>query len=86
MDEELNNYLESGDYLPEFLRDFHEQKKFFKLMHHLQEGNEGQEHTPNWVDGHVYTIDRVLWFFAARGYTLQKCRKNIQFKEISIGE
>ena len=81
--ENMNEFLLSGDYLPEFLRDFHDQKDLFKSLHHLYQDSEGAEDKPNWRDGHVYTIDWFLWFMASRGYTLQKCRrKNIPFKEL----
>lgn len=77
----LTKWLQSGKHLPEPLRDFHNQKDFFKSMHHLQQDNEGAEDNPNWVKGHIYIIDFFLWFMASRGYTLQKNRaKNIEFK------
>jgi hypothetical protein len=76
----LKQWLESGKYLPDRMRDFHDQKDLFKSMHYLQQDNEGGKHTPSWVDGHVYIIDRFLWFMASRGYTLQKTRiKNVEF-------
>jgi hypothetical protein len=78
----LKQWLESGKYLPDRMRDFHDQKDLFKSMHYLQQDNEGGEYTPSWVNGHVYIIDRFLWFMASRGYTLQKTRtKNVEFKE-----
>ena len=79
--ENMNSFLSEGDYLPDFLKDFHDQKDFFKSMHHLYQDSEGAEDRPNWRDGQIYTIDWFLWFAASRGYTLQKCRKkNIPFK------
>jgi len=73
-------WLESGEYLPEFLRDFHDQKDLFKCMHYHFDG-QGAKDMPNWRDGHIYTIDWFLWYVARRGYTLQKSRKNVEFKE-----
>ena len=82
-DDKLIAWLESGQHLPKHLRDFHDQKDFFKSMHFLQQDNEGSENNPNWVQGHIYIIDYFLWFMASRGYTLQKSRKkNIKFKDI----
>ena len=78
----LNEFLTSGEYLPPILRDFHDQKNVFKSMHLLYRDNPSAEDAPNWRDGHVYTIDWFLFFMASRGYTLQKCRKDIEFKEI----
>jgi hypothetical protein len=79
----MNKFLVNGDYLPEFLKDFHDQKDFFKSLHHLYQDSEGAEDRPNWREGHIYTIDWLLWFMASRGYTLQKCRrKNITFKDL----
>ena len=78
----LDNFLDSGEYLPEQLRDFHDQKNLFKSMHHLYQDGENAKEMPNWVQGHVYTIDWFLWFMASRGYTLQKCRKKgVEFAE-----
>lgn len=79
--ENMNKFLLEGDYLPDFLKDFHDQKDFFKSMHYLYQDSEGAKEKPNWRDGQIYTIDWFLWFAASRGYTLQRCRrKNIEFK------
>lgn len=81
--EKMNEFLLNGDYLPFFLKDFHDQKDFFKSMHHLYQDSEGANDRPNWVNGHIYTIDWFLWFAASRGYTLQKSRKKgIGFKDL----
>mgnify|MGYP003650037805 CR=1 FL=1 len=71
----LKEWLLTLEYLPVQLRDFHDQKDFFKSMHHLYQDGEGSQDKPNWRDGHIYTIDWFLWFMASRGYTLQKSRK-----------
>ena len=80
---DLQQWLDSGEYLPSFLRDFHDQKDLFKAMHLLYEGNPESDSVgkPDWMDGQVYTIDWFLWYMAGRGYTLQKTRKkNIKFR------
>lgn len=74
-------WMESGEYLPEILRDFHDQKDLFKAMHQLYGKGLGCENKPNWVDGHQYAIDWFLWYMAQRGYTLQKSRKKVEFRE-----
>ncbi|STI23922.1 Uncharacterised protein [Escherichia coli] len=33
-------------------------------------------------DGHIYVIDTFLWYMARCGYTLQKSRKNVEFKDM----
>jgi len=77
----LDRYLESGDHLPENMRDFHDQKDLFKSIDILYQDSP-HENMPNWVQGHQYTIDWFLWFMASRGYTLQRCRKkSVEFKE-----
>lgn len=78
---ELDEWLKSGEYLPEFMRDFHDQKDLFKTMHSLYRDNDKAGEMPTWVQGHIYTIDWFLWFMASRGYTLQKSRKKIRFRE-----
>ncbi len=82
-DNEILKWLESGKHLPEMMRDFHDQKDLFKVMHGIYENkdNESDVHPnmPNWTSGHVYTVDWFLWYMAGRGYTLQKSRKDLQF-------
>ena len=79
----MNKFLENGEYLPEFLRDFHDQKDFFKSMHYLYQDSPNADNMPSWVDGNIYAIDWFLWFSASRGYTLQKSRrKGIEFKDL----
>lgn len=70
--------------LPDFLRDFHDQKDFFKGLHSLY--SEGENKIPNnWVDNHIYTIDFFLWFMARHGYRLQRF-KSKQFEQSDIYE
>ena len=82
MNNELQEWLESGEYLPEILRDFHDQKDIFKVMHYLYQDNESADRVPNWINGQIYTIDWFLWFMASRGYTLQKSRKDVEFRPL----
>lgn len=75
----LAKWLESGEYLPEFMRDFHDQKDVFKAMHNtITNANENG----NPRDGHVYVVDTFLWYMARCGYTLQKSRKQVEFKDM----
>jgi len=77
----LNEWLQSGEYLPKFMRDFHDQKDLFKTIHILYRDND-QEEMPNWMQGQIYTIDWFLWYMASRGYTLQKSKKKVEFKPL----
>ena len=74
--------MESGEYLPEMLRDFHDQKDLFKKMHSLY-GAEQESYIemPNWVSGQCYVIDWFLWYMGQRGYVLRKSRAKIDFKK-----
>lgn len=75
----IQRWLESGGYLPLFMRDFHDQKDLFKCIHARV------EHSPDdisWVQGQIYVIDKFLWFMARRGYTLQKNRSKFPFADI----
>jgi hypothetical protein len=81
-------YVESGDHLPACLRDFHDQKDVFKLMHRLY-GHESQTGTFDhydvsipWTTGQCYVIDWFLWFMAQRGYTLQRSRAKVDFRDL----
>lgn len=83
MDANLQEYLKSGKYLPDFLRDFHDQKAFFKRLDEIRsKRNDRYTENVNWISGQVYTIDIFLWFMACHGYTLQKSRKKVPFYDI----
>lgn len=72
----LDAWLESGEFLPEFMRDFHDQKDLFKAIHKLYGSD------LSWVGAHVYTVDRFLWYMASRGYVLRKSRRKIDFRPL----
>lgn len=78
--DKLSEWLASGEYLPHFMRDFHDQKDVFKAMHNTIK-NADVNGNPR--DGHIYVIDTFLWYMARCGYTLQKSRKDVQFKDIN---
>ena len=75
----METWLESGKYLPEFMRDFHDQKDLFKCIHDRIEPSPDDI---SWAQGHIYVIDKFLWFMAKRGYTLQRNRSNLPFRDI----
>ena len=83
----VQEYLESGMYLPPFLRDFHDQKDVFKMLDGVRERsitkNSGSYMADmSFVDAQVYTIDIFLWVMARHGYTLQRSRKRLTFSDI----
>lgn len=74
-----------GRHLPEFMRDFHDQKDLFKAIHdtYAHDTNpEASNNVVNFRDGMIYVIDVFLWFMASRGYTLQKCRTKVEFIDL----
>ena len=80
---DMEKWLKSGEYLPDVLRDFHDQKNTFKAIHHLVQVQGIHGSAPvDWVSGHCYVIDVFLWWMAKRGYTLQRSRKKIDFSDI----
>lgn len=88
IDPKLAQWREAGKHLPEFLRDFHDQKAVFSAMHTLM-SSAGQvdpvlrdKQVLSWVEGQIYVIDKFLWFMARHGYTLQKSRANQKFEEL----
>lgn len=84
MSDKLKEYLSSGNYLPRFLRDFHDQKTMFKRLDRVvkNRGDSDPSKEINWVAGQIYVIDIFLWFMAKHGYTLQKSRKKVEFFDI----
>ena len=81
MDNDLSKFLNDLEYLPRYIRDFHDQKDLFKCIHKLVAYEKSLDNL-NWVNCHVYTIDFFLWFMARHGYTLQKSKKKIQFENL----
>lgn len=79
----VDEFLKSGQYLPDVLRDFHDQKDIFKAMHEIvQETPDATIKRPDWVTGQCYVIDVFLWFMARRGYTLQRTRRRGNFRDL----
>ncbi|MEH3356449.1 hypothetical protein POV16_21760 [Enterobacter kobei] len=77
--DKLSEWLTSGEYLPLFMRDFHDQKDVFRAMHNTIT-NANDNGNPR--DGHIYVIDTFLWYMASCGHTLQKSRKDVPFRDM----
>lgn len=82
MKTDLDTYLKSGAYLPAPLRDFHDQKDVFKTMHSLVPENHKSIQGISWIMGHCYVIDVFLWWMARRGWTLQRSRAKVEFRDL----
>lgn len=85
----LGSFLQGDrpEFLPEFLKDFHDAKDFFKTFHdfcreEMAKSREEGFAVPNWVDGQVYTVDLFLWFCACHGWTLQRSRAKVDFADV----
>lgn len=89
-----DQWLLSGEYLPDFMRDFHDQKDLFKALQEVVERRNAKDGRSSYTDGlswiaaHVYTVDVFLWCLARRGWTLQRSRKPLDFGDIRefVGE
>lgn len=80
--EDITEWLKSGKYLPEPLRDFHRQKSLFKFLDRVEYNWNDSDKKPDWITAHCYVIDIFLWIMAKHGYTLQKTRKKITSKDL----
>lgn len=80
-EQQLERWMKRGGYLPEFMRDFHDQKDVFKALFEFINANETANKI-GWVDAQIFTVDVFLWFMALRGYTLQRSRKDLPFRDI----
>ena len=69
--------MSNQENLPDFLKDFHDQKDFFKAIYEQYSNSNSKEllSRVNWVDAHCFTIDVFLWWMGKHGYKLQKSRK-----------
>ena len=83
MDENFQKWRSEGKHLPDFLKDFHDQKEFFKFLH---EFTTIEDHDVvkdiNWVEGHCYTIDILLHVLSRFGYTIQHSRSHQNFDDL----
>jgi len=76
-------WMQSHAHLPLFLRDFHDQKDLFQAMHEIIDIQSNTiARKVDWVTGQVYVIDVFLWFMARRGYTLQRSRARVPFRDL----
>ena len=79
----VDQWLQSGEYLPEPLRDFHDQKEVFQAMHEIvREDPAALVRRPDWIQGQCYVIDVFLWFMARRGWTLQRTQQQGDFRDL----
>lgn len=86
MSDNLDAWMKEGRYLPEFMRDFHDQKDLFKALDEVTQrsvanGNFYIKDVSS-VGAQIYTVDIFLWVMAKHGYTLQKTRKPFAFGDI----
>ncbi len=71
--EKLRSRLRSAKHLPEFMRDFHDQKDLFKTIQSVMETKNPETcGSVNWMLGQCYCIDVFLKFMAMHGYELRK--------------
>lgn len=78
----LDNYMNNQENLPEFMKDFHDQKDLFKTIFEQYKDSHVVLDNINWVDGHQFTIDVFLWWMGRHGYKLQKTRKKgVEFND-----
>ena len=90
MSDALTKWLKAGRHLPAGMRDFHDQKVLFAAMHTLQnagatgpKSSVDQLYEVSTVVGHVYVVDRFLWFMGRRGWTLQRSRADLPFSDLA---
>lgn len=81
--QDITEWLKSGEYLPEPLRDFHRQKSLFKFLDQVNYNWRDPEAKPDWITAHCYVIDVFLWVMAKHGYTLQKTRKKVVCSDLN---
>ena len=75
-------WLKSGEYLPPFLRDFHDQKDVFKAIDDVVQRRDDPSKDIGWIPAQIYTVDVFLWVMARHGYTLQRSRAKVDFDDL----
>lgn len=73
----LTEYMNNSENLPDFLKDFHDQKDLFKAMFEQYKNGNSKDLLDRigFIDAHIFTIDVFLWWMGRHGYKLQKSRK-----------
>ncbi len=73
MDSKTADWRKNGKHLPNFLRDFHDQKDLFRAIHEtVNVESHPYAKDVDWITGQCYVIDVFLWFMARHGYFLKK--------------
>lgn len=75
------NWRKKNEHLPEFMRAYADQGELIAALHNCFANKD--ECPISRIEGHTYTIDWFLWFMAIHGYTLQKTRVNVEYRDIN---
>lgn len=79
----IQDWRDSRDYLPDFLKDFHDQKDAFKCVHETIRVNKHDYCKDiSWMEGQCYVVDIFLWWAARYGYKLQRTNANVEFEDL----
>jgi len=78
MPKNVEQWLEEKRHLPECMKDFHDCKDLFKTIHSRIK----PEPQIDFVTAQIYTVDVFLHFMARRGYTLQRNRSDVEFRDL----
>lgn len=80
----MRKWLEKGEYLPPIMRDFHDAKRIFKTIQTtiIAEEKPVIVRRPDFIEAQCYVIDVFLWYMAKHGYTLQKSRAKLEFRDL----
>ncbi|WP_343638946.1 hypothetical protein [Roseateles sp.] len=77
-------WIKAGRHLPPEMRDFHDAKDLFKAIHERAEVDKmGGPGSIDPIAAQCYVMDVFLWFMARRGYTLQKSRAKLAFRDLA---
>ena len=83
MSDELQKWIAAAKYIPDVMRDFHDQKDLFKTIHATINTEKCQYVKDiSWISGQCYVVDIFLYYMAKRGYTLQKSRAKLPFRNL----
>lgn len=94
MADSVIEWLDKQEHLPTELRDFHDQKLFFKwiVWDRMEASKQKQSRIQrlmgdafegiNFINLQVAVIDYVLWYLGMHGYRLVKSRKPLPFYDL----
>lgn len=82
MDRRIEVWRKELNFLPPYLRDFHNQKDLFKVLHWVWMPHGGIGELINFRSGMTYMMDGFLWTLARHGLVIYRSSARLPFEDL----